>query len=38
VRYFALIPIGIGLALLIYYFAEGRKLQAEMLRRLPPGA
>lgn len=37
-RYFALVPIGIGLALLIYYFAEGKKLQAEMLRKLPPGA
>jgi len=36
--YFALIPVGIGLALLIYYFAEGKKLQAEMLRRLSPGA
>ncbi len=38
VRYFALIPIGIGLALLIYYFVEGKKLQAEMLRKLPPAA
>jgi hypothetical protein len=37
-RYFALIPIGIGLALLIYYFAEGRKLHAETVRKLPPGA
>jgi hypothetical protein len=36
-RYFALVPIGIGLALLIYYFAEGKKLQAELLRKLPPG-
>src|SRR4249919_1476538 len=24
-RYFALIPIGTGLALLVYYFAEGKK-------------
>jgi hypothetical protein len=29
VRYFGLIPAGVGLALLIYYFVEGRKL--------PPG-
>lgn len=26
VRYFGLIPIGVGLAFLIYYFVEGRKL------------
>jgi hypothetical protein len=26
VRYFALIPIGVGLAYLVYYFVEGRKL------------
>ena len=26
VAWFALIPIGVGLALLIYYFVEGRKL------------
>jgi hypothetical protein len=26
VQYFGLIPIGVGLALLIYYFVEGRKL------------
>jgi len=26
VAWFALIPVGVGLALLIYYFAEGRKL------------
>jgi hypothetical protein len=26
VAWFALMPIGVGLALLIYYFAEGRKL------------
>ena len=29
VRYFGLIPAGVGAALLIYYFVEGRKL--------PPG-
>ena len=28
VALFALIPIGVGLALLIYYFVEGRKLAA----------
>lgn len=38
VRYFGLIPIGVGLALLIYYFVEGKKLQAQMLERRPPGA
>jgi len=38
VRYFGLIPIGIGLALLIYYFVEGKKLQAELLKKLPPVA
>jgi hypothetical protein len=38
VRYFALIPIGVGLALLIYYFVEGKKVQAEMQRKLPPSA
>jgi hypothetical protein len=27
VRYFGLIPAGVGLAFLIYYFVEGRKLQ-----------
>jgi hypothetical protein len=27
VAWFALIPIGVGLALLIYYFVEGRKLR-----------
>jgi hypothetical protein len=26
VAWFALIPVGVGLALLIYYFVEGRKL------------
>ena len=26
VRYFGLIPAGVGLAFLIYYFVEGRKL------------
>jgi hypothetical protein len=26
VRFFGLIPVGIGLAMLIYYFVEGRKL------------
>jgi hypothetical protein len=26
VQYFGLVPIGVGLALLIYYFVEGRKL------------
>jgi hypothetical protein len=30
--------IGIGLALLIYYFVEGKKLQAELLKKLPPAA
>jgi hypothetical protein len=28
-----LIPLGIGLAYLIYYFAEGRKLEARMLEQ-----
>lgn len=28
VRYFGLIPAGVGLAFLIYYFVEGRKAQA----------
>ena len=37
-RYFALVPTGVGLALLIYYFAEGKKLQADVLRKLPPVA
>jgi len=36
-RYFALIPIGIGLALLIYYLVEGKRLQAEIQRKPPPG-
>jgi hypothetical protein len=26
VRFFGLIPVGVGLAFLIYYFVEGRKL------------
>ena len=26
VRYFGLIPVGVGLAFLVYYFVEGRKL------------
>jgi hypothetical protein len=38
VQYFGLIPIGIGLALLIYYFVEGKKLQAQMPGKLPPAA
>ena len=29
VRYFGLIPAGVGLAFLIYYFVEGRKAQAD---------
>lgn len=29
IRYFALIPIGVGLALLIYHAVEGRKLPKE---------
>lgn len=29
VRYFSLIPAGVGLAFLIYYFVEGRKAQAD---------
>jgi hypothetical protein len=28
VKFFGLVPIGVGLALLIYYFVEGKKLQA----------
>lgn len=32
VRFFALVPAGVGLAFLIYYFVEGRKEQAA----LPP--
>ena len=37
VQYFGLIPAGVGLAQLIYYFAEGKKLQAEMMEKRPPG-
>jgi hypothetical protein len=33
VAWFALMPIGVGLALLIYYFVEGRKLAQQP----PPG-
>ena len=34
VRYFGLIPAGVGAALLIYYFVEGRKLP--LASRSPP--
>jgi hypothetical protein len=34
VRYFGLIPVGVGAALLIYYFVEGRKLP--LASRSPP--
>ena len=40
VRYFGLIPAGVGLAFLIYYFVEGRKAQADASGRpgaAPPG-
>ena len=36
VRYFGLVPMGVGLALLIYYFVEGRKLQAPVAPGQPP--
>ena len=36
VQYFGLIPIGVGLALLIYYFVEGKKLQAQAQEKRPP--
>jgi len=36
VRYFGLVPMGIGLALLIYYFVEGRKLQPPVAPGQPP--
>jgi hypothetical protein len=36
VRYFGLIPIGIGMALLIYYFVEGRKLPPPAEPGQPP--
>lgn len=38
VKYFGLIPAGIGLALLLYHAIEGRKLHAaEQARLQPPG-
>jgi hypothetical protein len=38
VRYFATIPAGVGLAFLIYYFVEGRKLPPASTTERPPPA
>ena len=38
VRYFGLIPAGVGLAFLIYYVVEGRKLPPAASPGMPPSA
>lgn len=36
VQFFALMPIGVGVALLIYHAVEGKKLQSRLLEQHPP--